>query len=537
MSLYKTGDLCRIRHDGALEYFGRIDAQVKIRGFRIEPGEIEKHLTSYSSIDAAVVIAQKDTLIEERLVAYYQLKANCNAPSTGQLRHYLQQHLPEYMIPTAFIEVGSFPLTANGKLDKSLLPNPQFIMNANHKKPTKTLEKALAKIWSQELGIEEIGLDDDFFELGGHSLAAARIISKINHTLGKDISVHDFYYATNIAKLAQLINKTKKINKRRFAKNLKLFNKLSDIPLSDFQFMLWISNTFEAKAKKLNIIARKRLQGHLNIDALEFAFNVVLKKQEVLFYRILKLRPVQLLQKNISFKITPIHLESLSDEEAETALEHSIHELIEFYPWPKDCPLILAKLFYLKNDRVELQISLPHIVADDFSPQILLADLSQYYLLYNKTSDTEVIQPDKPYKEYIFNEQQIIKKHLDRDMVFWDNYLKDAGLFVFPYTYTVKNMDAAKLPYSTYTPIPERHLNSLVTFCANNHLSIKDGLSAALTLALIRCSEPCLYEPPYLYMNIIKSTRNNEAYDDTIGCFLRLEPIKISLNKQSSLQL
>jgi amino acid adenylation domain-containing protein len=533
--LYKTGDLCRLRSDGVLEYFGRIDSQVKIRGFRIEPGEIETHLIEHPDIEAVIVLAQKDPLNEDRLVAYYILKDANKAPNASQLRQHLQTHLPDYMIPTAFIRVHSFPLTANGKLDKSLLPIPQLTASQKHREPSTILEKTLAEIWAAELGVKAIGLDDDFFELGGHSLSAARIISKINRELGKNITVPDFYYSPSLAKLAEVISKNKKRIKKPRVRNAKLFNKLADIPLSDFQFMLWISNTFESKAKKLNITTRKRLQGQLDVNALERAFNAVLKKHEVLFYHILKFRPAQLIQKNLCFKITEINLRLISGEETESILEESMNQLMDYYPWPKDSPLIIGKLFHLKNDRVELQIGIPHIVSDDFSPEIILADLSDFYLKYSHCSDTMAIKADTPYKEYILNEQQYMKKNVDRDTLFWEDYLKDAGLFAFPPENVIKNMTAKKLPYSTYTKLPESALSTLKQFCSNNHISIKDGLCAAVALALHRCSANEVYETPYTYINIIKSTRNSDVYDATIGCFLRLEPVKIRLDKQATL--
>ena len=533
--LYKTGDLCRQREDGILEYFGRIDSQVKIRGFRIDPEEVEKHLASFATIDSAVVLAQKDPLNEDRLVAYFTLKGTDTPPNVTQLREHLQNHLPEYMIPTAFININSFPLTSNGKLDKSLLPNSHLTASQQHKKPLTVLEKKLAEIWSEELGVKDIGVDDDFFELGGHSLSAARIISKINRSLKKDIALHDFYHATSIAKLVDVINKKKKRNKKLLARKLELFNKLEDIPLCDFQFMLWISDTFESKAKKLNITCRKRLQGQLDIKALEFAFNAVLKKQEVLFYRILKFRPAQLLQKNLSFKITEINLKSLSEQDSEIELESSINQLIDFYPWPKESPLIIAKLFHLNNDEVELQICLPHIVSDDFSPQILLSELSQFYLLYNRQPDTKAIKADNNYKKYIFNEQYDMQQNIDRDTLFWRNYLKDASLFTISEKHIIKNMQSNNIAYSTYTQIPVSELNNLKQFCANHHISINDGLSAAVALALHRCSEIQEHKTTYTYMNIVKSTRNSDTYDETIGCFLRLEPVKIALEKSPTL--
>ncbi|CEG56332.1 non-ribosomal peptide synthetase [Legionella fallonii] len=569
--LYKTGDLCLLRDDGVLEYFGRTDSQVKIRGFRIEQGEIEQHLAAHPAINAAVVIAQKDSLNEDRLLAYYILKEPTGALTSGDLREYLQNLIPDFMIPSAFISVSSFPLTANGKLDPALLPTPQLTANQPYRAPQTDVEKTITAIWSEELGVKTIGLDDDFYELGGHSLSAARIISKINRVMGTNISLRDFYFATNIAQLSAIITKTKKRKIIKLKQKSTSHSMGKDIPLSDFQFMLWIADTFESKAKKLNITARKRLQGTLDKAALEFAFDAVLKKQEILFYRILKLKPAQLIQKNLSFKITEIDLNSLGKQDSEKVLKDSMDELISYYPWPKDSPLIIAKLFHLKNNEIELQISIPHIVCDDFSPEILLSDLSQFYLLYkhqsNKTlpqqiqkgvelkdehsfaslhesSDkpfhvtelSQTAETNKSYKEYIFNEQDYVQKHLDRDICFWDKYMKDAGLFTFSPAHIVKNMKAKQIAFSTYTPIPESTLHQFKQFCARSHMSLNEGLSAAVALALCHCTDITQQQTPYTYVNIIKSTRDNEVYDDIIGCFLRLEPVKIALNKTSTLE-
>ncbi len=557
--LYKTGDLCLLHNDGVLEYFGRIDSQVKIRGFRIELGEIEKHLATHPAINAAVVVAQKDSFDEDRLLAYYIFNEVNTPPTSADLREYLQNLVPDFMVPSAFISVNSFSLTANGKLDQSLLPAPQLAATQPYRAPQTNVEKTVAGIWSDELGVKTIGLDDDFYELGGHSLSAARIISKINRVLGTNLTLRDFYFATNIGQLSVVISKNKKRKLIQLKRKNKLLHTDTDIPLSDFQFMLWIADTFESKAKKLNITARKRLHGTLDKVALEFAFGEVLKKQEILFYRILKLKPAQLLQKNLSFNITEIDLKSLPEKESERALNRSMDELISYYPWPKDAPLILAKLFHLKNNEIELQISIPHIVCDDFSPEILLSDLSQFYLLYKnqlnrpladqkKTNTSEqpqsevelsktaieIPQTNKSYKEYIFNEQDYVQKHLDRDIRFWDKYMKDAGLFTFPLAHVVKNMKAKQLSYSTYTQIKESTLYQFKQFCAQNHMSLNEGLSTTIALALCHCTD-LEQQTPYTYINIVKSTRDNEAYDDIIGCFLRLEPVKIALDKNATL--
>lgn len=532
--LYKTGDLCRQLPDDTIEYVGRIDEQVKIRGFRIEPGEIEKYLATHPAIAQVVVLIREEHLSEKRLIAYYILKQTKKPPTTSQLRQYLLNHLPQHMIPSAFVRIDSLPLTANGKLDRNELPIPRFTNSQHYLAPRTDLEKKLAIIWSDELNIKPIGLKDDFFELGGHSLSAARIISKINNTLGKNVPLHDFYQAPTIAKLVANIQREKETDTDVLTDTRHTKQESKLLPLSDFQLMLWMSNTFEPKAKKLNIVSRRRMQGRLNREALNFAFNAVLQKHEILTFHVLKYRPGQYVRSNLPLNTIEKNLESLSDAESELTLTASIEELMTYYPWPKDQPLLIARLFNLKDNKTELQVCMPHVASDDVFPDILLSDLSEFYLMFNDSTNMTKRIPDKQYRDYIFNEQQYFKTHIDRDIIFWKNYLKNAELFSFPPAMIVKDMAEKNFPYSTYMKIPETNLNVLQKFCAIHRVSLQDGLCAALALALVHCSNNKSVKSKQFFMNIVKSTRDNMSYDHTIGCFLRLEPIKVEISKKST---
>ncbi|KTD23817.1 non-ribosomal peptide synthetase [Legionella lansingensis] len=528
--LYKTGDLCRRLAKGEIEYVGRIDHQLKIRGYRVEPGEVEGRLAAHPDLKAAAVLAFEQKNKEKRLVAYYVLKEQNSAVSVGELRQYLKRYLPDYMVPTTFVRMESFPLNANEKLDRLALPAPQFTASQHYLPPNTSLEKMLAHVWLEELEIKPIGLNDDFFELGGHSLSAARMISKINYTLNKEVTLHDFYQTPTIAYLVTLIKKAKTIKKRQ--KSLtKALSEVTQLPLNDFQFLLWLTDTFEPRARKLTIFTRKRLKGHLNLAALTSAFAAVLKKHEALSYHVSKFRPVQYFKKHRSVEIIEENLQSLSEEKSEWVVENSLRELRTYHSWPKDEPQVIIRLFYLKNEVTELQLCLPHIISDDVSPEILLSDLSQFYL---SASDIKV-EKDIAYRQYIFDEQSHIQNHLNRDMAFWGEYLKDASLFAFPPEYIVKNMRELQLTYSTYTEIPEEDLNNFKRFCAHHHISILDGLCAVLLLALLHCCHESQTAFPFICINRVKSTREKQEYDKTIGCFLRLEPIKLALNKEATL--
>ncbi|CAA7196039.1 Dimodular nonribosomal peptide synthase [Chryseobacterium potabilaquae] len=202
--MYKTGDLVRYLAGGDLEYIGRNDFQVKIRGYRIELGEIESALLSYEGIRQSVVLAKEHSSGLKYLVGYYVSDTSFNPED---LSVYLSGLLPEYMVPSAYVHLELFPMTLNGKLDRRALPEPNFTGDKEYIAPTMVLEKQLAEIYSEVLGlpVESIGLHDDFFRLGGNSIMAIKLISKIHHQTGVQIKVADIFYGKTIGVLSLII--------------------------------------------------------------------------------------------------------------------------------------------------------------------------------------------------------------------------------------------------------------------------------------------------------------------------------------------
>ena len=179
--LYRTGDRVQRRADGRLRYLGRLDEQVKVRGFRIELGEVEMALACHPAISECAVLAREDQPGDQRLVAYLIVRDE-SLPPVEQLRDFLSTTLPEYMIPSAFIQLEALPLTSNGKLDRRSLPAPDHTrpeMAAVYVAPRTTAEKRIATLWSSVLRVERVGVYDNFFDLGGHSLLAIQLISRV----------------------------------------------------------------------------------------------------------------------------------------------------------------------------------------------------------------------------------------------------------------------------------------------------------------------------------------------------------------------
>ncbi|HET7461830.1 MAG TPA: amino acid adenylation domain-containing protein [Longimicrobium sp.] len=202
--LYRTGDRARWNAAGNLEFLGRADLQVKVRGFRIEPGEIEARLLEHPGVRAAVVAAREDTPGDTRLVAYVVGDAAATAEA---LRAHVGATLPEYMVPAAYVRLDALPLNANGKVDRKALPAPGGEAHAagEHQAPANEIEVALAEIWSDLLGVEQVGRGDNFFELGGHSLLAVRVISRVRQAMEVELELDAVFEKPVLSALADQI--------------------------------------------------------------------------------------------------------------------------------------------------------------------------------------------------------------------------------------------------------------------------------------------------------------------------------------------
>jgi hypothetical protein len=207
--MYRTGDLARQLPDGSFDFLGRIDHQVKVRGFRIELGEIEAVLAEHPAVRQAVVVTREleGAAGDPRLVAYV-VAADGAAPKAEELRRQVGDRLPEYMVPVAVVFLEAFPLSPNGKIDRQALPAPdtsQIAVKAEYVAPRNAVEQELARIWSDLLGVERVGVYDDFFHLGGHSLLAGRVASRVRESLRVDLPLITFFEGSTLAELAQAV--------------------------------------------------------------------------------------------------------------------------------------------------------------------------------------------------------------------------------------------------------------------------------------------------------------------------------------------
>jgi amino acid adenylation domain-containing protein len=529
--LYKTGDLVKQNQNGEIEFVGRCDKQIKIRGYRVELNEIEIRLRQHEHIQDAVVTLHATHENEPQLVAYYILKLGMQPLTYNQLHRYLLTFLPEFMVPNALIQLESFPRTANDKLDERALPVPTMLSSKPYLAPRTATERQIAIIWAEELSHCHIGIQDNFFELGGHSLQAARIIANIAKQMDKKITVHDLYQAPTIEQIALKVEHAPSPDKI-------IHNTLKQtkaLPLHDFQLLLWLSRFGGLSLRTANVVWRKRIQGPVDKNALDLALKWVLEKQEIFTYHIHLLYPLQSPCTQPQKQCRHWHVTSLSHlsiEASETYLTQHFDELFYKKTWETNSVWISADLFYLHHDHIELQICLSHMIADESCRNIFFQNLSHAYLFFTKRIQQHTDHSLQPYKNYIVQQHAIACYHAEAAAKFWTSYLQDAGSFHFPSQYILPNAEAR----STQIALSESFVEKLRQFCVQHTVAINDVLSAALSLALLQCCDNdsrCI--PHKLVIFSTKSTRDDPQYDKTIGCFLRVDPIKLEITPQSTL--
>ncbi|HEX6910498.1 MAG TPA: amino acid adenylation domain-containing protein, partial [Longimicrobium sp.] len=275
--LYRTGDLGRWLPDGTLEFLGRADLQVKIRGFRIELGEIEARLLEHPGVREAVVLAREDAPGDRRLVAYV---AGDETAGADVLRAHLGETLPAYMVPAAYVRMERWPLTTNGKLDRGALPAPEggAFAARGYEAPAGEVERAVAEIWAELLGVERVGRGDDFFALGGHSLLAVRVVSRVRQALGVDVAPADVFERAVLADFARGLAAAA----RAESSAIPPVDRAGAIPLSFAQQRLWFLEQLGGLGSTYHVPMRLRLRGALDRGALVRALDRIVARHEAL---------------------------------------------------------------------------------------------------------------------------------------------------------------------------------------------------------------------------------------------------------------
>jgi amino acid adenylation domain-containing protein len=426
--LYRTGDVVRYRADGNLEFVGRGDEQVKLRGFRIELGEIESVLGAHASVRECVVIAREDVVGDKRLVAYV-VGDEAHAVESTQLRAYLKERLPDYMVPSSFVMLKELPLTPNGKVDRKALPEPDISSAELMKEaavPGTEVEELLAGMWAHMLGRQQVGIDENFFELGGHSLLATRLISEIKKAFHLELPLRNIFEAPTVAELAEVIETAKRAVEGIEVLPIKPVPRDIELPLSFAQQRLWFMDQLEPGSSFYNNPCVMRLKGKLDIEALERGVNEICRRHEVLrtVYPMVNGQPVQVIEQAQQLQIPITDLTTLSDDAREgEALRLTLEEARRPFDLARG-PVIRVGLLRLGVEDHIIHFMMHHITCDAWSLGVLVREITILYDAFVKGEPSPLPEITVQYADYAYWQQNWLRGEvLESEIQYWKRHL------------------------------------------------------------------------------------------------------------------
>ncbi|WP_263262416.1 non-ribosomal peptide synthetase [Pseudomonas sp. RIT-PI-S] len=412
--LYRSGDLARFRADGNIEYLGRSDQQVKLRGFRVELGEIDSLLHQQPGVREAAVLLREDAPGDPRLVAYVAGEAR-----EGALRAALKRHLPEHMLPGAWVFLAHLPLTGNGKLDRRALPAPERAAGAAYVAPVDERERQMAHVWAEVLKRERVGRDDHFFELGGHSLLATRMIYALNQRLGGQLSLGDLFEAPRLQDLAARLGETAGKGDAEPAFELvpDRAARHEPFPLTDIQQAYWFGREATVGLGGVSAHGYEELRiPDFDLARFEQALNRMIQRHGMLRVVFRSDGTQQVLAQVPTYRM-PVHdlrglPAGLARQSLEATRERQSHQVLDASRWP----LFEFAVSQLDDGISHLHISLDALIVDAASTQILTRELMAFYADPNLA----LPEPELTFRDYVLAEQQLRQGHgYERALRFW----------------------------------------------------------------------------------------------------------------------
>ncbi|HEX8558836.1 MAG TPA: condensation domain-containing protein, partial [Pyrinomonadaceae bacterium] len=435
--LYRTGDVARWDAAGELEYLGRVDGQVKVRGYRIELGEVEAALLSHEGVRDAAVAAREGARGEMMLVAYVVAAEGAaeggGAINAGELREHVRRVLPEYMTPSAFVQLDSLPLTPSGKVDRNALPAPDgAALDAAraYVAPRTPTEELLAGVWEHVLGRERVGRDDDFFLLGGHSLLAMQVIARIRDSFRVDLPVRVIFDSPTLAELSTRVETAMRSGAGLTAPPLLRRTEGEQSPLSYAQQRLWFLDQLQPGGNAYNLPAEMNLGDEVDANALAQALGEVVRRHEALrtTFALAGEEPVQLIHPPAPVEITLVDLSALGESERQAATQR-LRDEHALRPFDLSAgPLLRAALVRLGGGRGHLfLLCLHHVVSDGWSMGVLLSETRRLYAEFRRGLPSPLPELQVQYADYAAWQRQWLRgEALAAELDHWKRALDGA---------------------------------------------------------------------------------------------------------------
>ncbi|PMS18374.1 hypothetical protein C0Z18_17530 [Trinickia dabaoshanensis] len=408
--MYRTGDLARYLPDGNIVFLGRNDHQVKIRGLRIELGEIEAQLAAHASVREAVVLAREDDSGEPRLVAYVTVREGHATAAQPQLSHSLRVHLlaklPEFMVPSAFVELAALPVTANGKLDRKALPAPsdEAFARQDYDAPRDDVEQALAALWAELLHVDRIGRHDNFFALGGHSLLAVRLLSRLPALFGIELPLSTLFSHPTLCAFAEAAAAAATRTGMPMLPPITRAEREQTFALSFAQQRLWFLTALEGDSNSTtyHVPVVLRLRGTLDVDHWHRALDSVWRRHEALrtVFPVSQGGPTARLlppEQGMPWRIDDLS----ASADALTALRR-LCEAEARAPFDLLAgPLIRARLVRLAEGEYVFMLVQHHIVSDGWSIRVIVGEILAHYQALQDGEIDPLPELEVQYPDYV----------------------------------------------------------------------------------------------------------------------------------------
>ncbi len=514
--MYRTGDVVRWLPEGVLDFVGRADNQVKVRGFRIELGEVEAVLTGHPAVAQAVVVVRADQRGVKQLVAYVVADADVDAGTDvdpGGLRAFVAAGLPEYMVPAVCVVLDSLPLTANGKVDRKALPEPDLsVLGEAYVAPRTAREQAIAEVFAGVLGADRIGVHDGFFRLGGDSILAIQAVSRLRRA-GLEIPVRTLFDHPTVESLAAA-----ELGSAAVEAPLVLVRRGETSPLSYAQQRMWFAAEFDPSGTEYNTGGAVWLRGSLQVQALRDALNALVARHESLrtTFDTVDGQGVQIIH-----PATPVEL-PLIDCPSDRVADFMRAELETVFDL-RTGPLMRPTLLRTAPDEHVLVLSMHHIVTDGWSVNVIARELEALYA--GETLPALPVQ----YADYaIWQRETMTPEALDDALGYWRDQLAGAPVLDLP-TDRPRPAVRTRAGSTCDFDISPDLLDRLTEVCKAHGATLFMGLTAAVQLMLSRYSVQT-----DVVLGTATTGRDRAELEDVLGFFVNTLALRTRIDEAAT---
>ncbi|MEN6368043.1 MAG: amino acid adenylation domain-containing protein [Thermoguttaceae bacterium] len=423
-----TGDRASRRADGQIDFLGRADHQVKIRGFRVEPAEVEELLREHPLLSGAAVVARQRTAGDVHLVAYVVAQVE-PGPDSVELRRFLSQRVPDYMIPSLFVPLTALPTTASGKIDRRSLPEPDWNQTAasarpEYVAPSTPIEEQLARVWGELLNVDRVGAGDNFFDLGGNSLLAIRLVSRVRAAFSVELPLATLFLSPQLGELAREIAQLQLAGPPASGPPITRRTTDGSVPLSYHQERYWnLHGQLKDDDPLMNIHAAVSIRGSLDVDALRQAIAEIVRRHEVLRTRLVldeTGQPVQQLISDFEMALPVDDLSSLPVEQRDRQVDElSRRQGSQHFDLGRG-PLFCVRLLRLGPTEHVFLATMHHIIGDGWSIQVLFHEVALLYDAFSAGYPSPLPELPLQYADYAVWQREYFKSEAAVPVIeFW----------------------------------------------------------------------------------------------------------------------